>query len=191
MKFLRNTAYALIVLCAVGCIVILTYNGKKSGGKENTTTVAITETTSTPEVVIDDGRVDLDDVIEAVSVIISDVKADVKEVVASVPETENKSGEISYAEIVRLQEEEVALTQKILVAESNAAHGISVSGNNSTITISASTDPNYNFAVNKTTKKIHKIGCLLEPTGTNAAYYETMVDVVRAGYAEKCSVCSP
>jgi len=195
MKFLRNIAYGLIVLCAVGCIVILTYNGKKNDTENNTSTVAVDNGDSTSiDVVISDGEIGIDDVLSAASVIISEAKEDVIDVVASISASagENTTGEISYAEIVRLQEEEVALQMAADVSASNYANGIVTSTSTSTSTsASASASKDYNYVVNKTTKKIHRMGCLLEPKGSNASYYEKLSEAILAGYTDKCSVCSP
>lgn len=193
MKFLRNIAYAVIGLCAVLSIVILTYKGKTSDTDSENTSVAVTETESSKEVVVEDGEITAEDVLSAASVIISDVKDDVVSAVTSASNSasENTSGEISYAEIVRLQEEEVALEQKALVAESNKANGITASTSSTVSNTSDSTTKNYRYVVNKTTKRIHKVGCLMEPTGDNALYFETLTEAVAAGYSEKCTICSP
>lgn len=191
MKVLRTIQYLIIIACAVLVIVILTYNGKKTASdSEGESTVATFEDDT---VIISDGEISIGDVMDAASVIISDVKEEIKDVVSNVSVTkENKSGEIDYAEIVRLQEEEVALSMQADVSASNAAHGIVVSTSTSTsASKSASVEKTYYYVVNKTTGKIHKVGCLLEPEGKNAGYYEKMEDVKRAGYTDKCTVCSP
>lgn len=194
MRFFRGMAYALIALCAILCIVIITYTGSHGGGNVSATP----NDSSISVVVVENGEVSFDDVIEAAGVIISDVKEGVKEVVSSVAEKaseakENTSGEISYAEIVRLQEEEVALQQKADVSASNAANGIVIasSDKNNASTSTSAIDKKYNYAVNKTTGKIHRVGCILEPTGSNVQVYETLTEVYRAGYSEKCTICSP
>lgn len=189
MKFLRSLAYALIALCAIACVVIITYTGSKGGNNVSTNP----NDSSISVVVVENGEVSFDDVMEAAGVIISDVTEEVKEVVASVTSKDNTTGEISYAEIVRLQEEEVALQQRADVSASNAANGIVIASSDKTsATTSTSTvDKLYNYAVNKTTGKIHRVGCILEPTGSNVLVHETLTDVYRAGYSEKCTICSP
>ena len=96
----------------------------------------------------------------------------------------------SYDEIVRLQEREALDEQKALVKESNEKNGIVTSTSTST-SAKEENKKDYDYVVNKTTKLIHRKGCILEPNGDNAIYYEKLSDAISAGYKEKCTVCSP
>ena len=194
MKILRNIAYAIIGVCVLGCILILFYSGKNTD-EEKTETVAISN--EDDAVFIDDGEISIEDVYEAAQVIISDVKDEVIDKVNSISESisdaaasiENKN-EISYEELVRLQEEEALALQKALVEESNKKNGI-VTPTASTSTSSSASTKVYSYVVNLTNKKIHKIGCTLEPLGENAKKYEKLSEAIADGYKDKCPVCSP
>ena len=195
MKFLRGIAYAIIAVCMAGVATIVIY-AAKNGGK----TVQLVDSSVPKEVVIEGGEVTISDVLDAAGVIISDAKDDVVEAITTPIQTqgvkegttvsENNSGEISYDEIVRLQEREAMEEQKELVKESNEKHGIKTSTSTSTSTSEEKTKE-YNYVVNKTNKLIHRKGCILEPSGDNAIYYEKLSDATSDGYKEKCTVCSP
>ena len=196
MKFLRGIAYTIIAICMAGVATIVIY-AAKNGGK----TVQLVDSSVPKEVFIEDGEVTISDVLDAAGVIISDAKDEVVEAITTpiqtqgVKETEatvseNDSGEISYDEIVRLQEKEVMDEQKALVKESNEKHGINTSTSTSTSTKDEMTKE-YSYVVNKTTKVIHRKGCILEPKGDNAIYYEKLSEAISDGYKEKCTVCSP
>ena len=195
MKFLRGIAYAIIAVCMAGVAIIVIY-AAKNGGK----TVQLVDSSVPKEVVIEGGEVTISDVLDAAGVIISDAKDDVVEAITTPIQTqgikegttvsENNSGEISYDEIVRLQEREAMEEQKELVKESNEKHGIKTSTSTSTSTSEEKTKE-YNYVVNKTNKLIHRKGCILEPSGDNAIYYEKLSDATGDGYKEKCTVCSP
>ena len=190
MKILRGMAYALIILCVIGSIGILTYsgNGKQTTEEEDTLT--------SDSVTVSDGEVSTKDVISAAGTIISDVADDVKDAVSNLSST---SGEVSYDEIVKLQEEEALAEQKAVVEASNEANGISA--NDTTSSGSASTanaestvstvSTDYSYVVSKSSGKIHRSGCLLEPSGVNALYYSTLEAAIADGYTEKCTICSP
>jgi len=195
MKFLRGIAYGIIAICMAGVATIVIY-AAKNGGKS----VQLVDESVPKEVVIEDGEVTVSDILDAAGVIISDAKDDVVEAITTPVQTkeekktdvsENNSGEISYDEIVRLQEREALDEQKALVKESNEKNGIVTSTSTSTSTDKEEKTKEYNYVVNKTTKIIHKKGCLLEPSGDNAIYYEKLSDAISAGYKEKCTVCSP
>ena len=193
MKFIRSIAYGIVAVCIIGCLVILFYKGKDSE----------TKTTSDYEILISTEAGDM-----TVSEIIEEIKEDVKETVTpdststsasaststsvSASYKENDTGEISYSEIVRLQEEELLRQQKELVAQSNKEHGISVSSNDSKSSASTSASvKDYKYVVNKETKIVHRIGCLVAPSEDYAIYYEKLSEAIAAGYEHKCTVCSP
>ncbi len=184
MKILRGMAYALIILCVIGSIGILTYsgNGKQTTEEEDTLT--------SDSVTVSDGEVSTKDVISAAGTIISDVADDVKDAVSNLSST---SGEVSYDEIVKLQEEEALAEQKAVVEASNEANGISANDTTSTSSVSTTStvDTDYHYVVSKSSGKIHRSGCLLEPSGVNALYYSTLEAAIADGYTEKCTICSP
>ena len=194
MKFLRGIAYTIIAFCMAGVATIVIYAAKNDGK-----TVQLVDESVPKEVVIEGGEVTISDVLDAAGVIISDAKDEVVGAITAPIQTqgtkttdvsENNSGEISYVEIVRLQEREALDEQKALVKESNEKNGIVTSTSTSTSAKEENTKE-YNYVVNKTTKLIHRKGCLLEPNGDNAIYYEKLSDAISAGYKEKCTVCSP
>ena len=195
MKFLRGIAYAIIAVCMAGVATIVIYAAKNGGN-----TVQLVDSSVPKEVVIEDGEVTISDVLDAAGVIISDAKDDVVEAITTPIQTqgvkegttvsENNSGEISYDEIVRLQEREALEEQKALVKESNEKNGITTSTSTSTSTSEEKTKE-YNYVVNKTTKLVHRKGCILEPNGDNAIFYEKLSEAISDGYKEKCTVCSP
>lgn len=187
MKILRGMAYALIILCVIGSIGILMYsgNGKQTTDEEGTVT--------SDSVTVSDGEVSTKDVINAAGTIISDVADDVKDAVSNLSST---SGEVSYDEIVKLQEEEALAEQKATVEASNEANGISAndttsSGLASTANTESTVSTDCSYVVSKSSGKIHRSGCLLEPSGVNALYYSTLEAAIADGYTEKCTICSP
>lgn len=191
MKFLRSVAYALIALCIIGCIVIINYKGKGVDYSGYDSAASISEAVEAFDEEIKEYHFDFPDKTESV-LFKKTQTSTVSSVSASTSVSENNTGEISYAEIVRIQEEEKLKEQKTLVSKSNADNGIS-SNNKSPASTSTSTSTvkEYKYVVNKETGMIHRIGCLSEPTGENAIYYEKLSDAVKAGYKIKCTICSP
>ncbi len=189
MKFIRSIAYGIVAVCIIGCLMILFYKGKDGE----------TKITSDSEGLILTGSVDMNasEIKEAVKETASSASVETAASVltsasASSVYKENDTGEISYSEIVRLQEEELLREQKELVAESNKEHGILVSLNASKTSASTSASlKDYKYVVNKETKIVHRIGCLVAPSYDYAIYYEKLSEAIAAGYEQKCRVCSP
>lgn len=192
MKIFRGIAYSLIALCAVLCVVILTFGGKKINDEE-TPLVAIDDLSSqNEEVVVEGAEIGYSELLEAASVIAKDVTDEIKEAISSTKDSvsENNTGEIDYNTIVSLQEKEYEDTFKKVISDYNKENGIS--GNNSSASTSTVTSKkDYKFVVNRKTKVIHKIGCILAPLEENAEYYEKIKEAKQDGYTEKCPVCSP
>ncbi len=184
MKILRGMAYALILLCVIGSIGILTYSGNGKSATDEADSV------TSDSVTVNAKEVSAQDVISAAGTIISDVADDVKDAVSNLSGT---SGEVSYDEIVRLQEEEALAEQKAVVEASNKANGISANDtiSSSTVSITSTEGTDYAYVVSKSSGKIHKLGCLIEPSGVNALYYNTLEAAIVDGYTLKCTVCSP
>lgn len=192
MKIFRGIAYSLIAICAVLCIIILTFNGKKIDD-EKTPLVAADEIDHNEDVVVEDEQIGYSELLEAASAIASDVGEEIKTAISMASKesvSENDTGEIDYNVIVSLQEQEYENTFKKVISDYNKENGIS--GNNSASSSSTATSQKeYKYVVNKETKIIHKVGCILAPLENNAEYYERLKDAKVDGYKDKCPVCSP
>lgn len=193
MKFFRSIAYSIIAICAGLCIVIMFFS-KRTIVPEQVPLSATTEASTM--VVVEDGDVSFDDIKSAASAVISDAKENVKDFiengkVVEAPEG-NTTGEISYDEIVKLQNQELDEEFKKIIAEYNKEQGIVVPDNKETEEEKEEAKKDYKYIINKVTGVIHRIGCILEPIDKdNALYYETVTEAMKDGYKDKCPVCSP
>lgn len=193
MKILRRIAYGVIGVCVILCIIILCYKGKDID--DEATPLAGVESISEEVVVDADSEIGYKDLIDAASVIADEVADEIKSVISKDSAekesvSENNTGEIDYNTIVSLQEKEYEDTFRSVISDYNKANGISVSSATSTSS-SANAKKDYKYVVNKKTKTIHKIGCLLAPSKDNAEYFEKVKDAKLSGYTDKCPVCSP
>lgn len=193
MKVFRGIAYGIIGICVLLCIFILLYKGKNID--DEATPLAAVDSASEEVTVDADSEIGYKDLFNAASAIADDVKEEIKSVISSTSSdadsvSENKTGEIDYDTIVSLQEKEYEDTFRKVISDYNKKNGISVSSANSTSS-SASVKKEYKYVVNKSTKVIHKIGCLLAPLEDNAIYYEKIKEADKEGYSKKCPVCSP
>lgn len=190
MKLLRSVAYAIIAICIIGCIVIIKYEGKGVSYTYEDSAASISEAVAVFDESLKEYHYDFPEIEEKEEEKTGTV-ASVTVSSTSTSNIENNSGEISYSEIVRLQEEEKLKEQKVLVSKSNEKNGITTSTSTSKTSTSTSTPKEYKYVVNKETGMIHRIGCLNEPTGENALYYEKLSEAIKAGYKIKCTICSP
>lgn len=191
MKIFRGIAYGLVALCALLCIVILNYKGGKNRGDEATVSAGA-EPVSSAYGVVEDNKVEPEDIFEAASAIVSGVAGDIKDALASPGKdvSENNTGEIDYDVIVSLQEKEAEEAFRKTISDYNKENGISFSSTSASASFETST-PVYDFVVNKSKGVIHRTGCILAPLEGDASYYETVKDAKEAGYTDKCTVCSP
>lgn len=186
MKFLRSVAYAFVALCVALCLIILFYKGK---GTSFNAPLTITSTLAStdPFVEVKGDEVSAEEVKDAANAIISDAVSTVKDAISGLT---NKVGEVSYEDIVKLQNEALDEDFRKALEEYYKENGITIPKPEKPST-GTSTSPKMNYVVNKSNKIIHRIGCLLEPSEKNAAYYETLTKAQEAGYKDKCIVCSP
>lgn len=198
MKILRGIAYGMVLACAVLSIAILAYKGS-----ENSKAAAIRaemeaaenarmEANANAVVTVEGDEVGYDELISAASAIVSGVSMDIKTAIDNALSdiSENNSGEIDYEEIVRLQTEQVEGMFKDVISDYNKKNGISVSSSTEKKAEEELT-ASYDYVVSKSTKTIHKTGCILEPLLDDAVYFSTIKDAKAAGYTDKCNVCSP
>ena len=181
MKLVRSVAYAVIVICALLCIVIAIYASKKPSGEEGEKTiVSHSETTSESSGGIDSVLPNIVDIIVDREQTSGGAKTSI---------SGNNTGEISYDEIVRRQNEDLDREFRLIISDYNKKYGIEVKTPTST---SATVSKDYKYFVNKNTKLIHRIDCLLKAINADdMLYYETIKDAEKAGYTERCPVCSP
>ena len=101
----------------------------------------------------------------------------------------NNTGEISYDEIVRRQNDDLDREFRTVISDYNKKYGITTSTPAST---TATVSKDYKYFVNKNTKIIHRYDCLLKPVNSaDMLGYETIREAEKAGYTERCPVCSP
>ena len=185
MKLVRSVAYAVIVICALLCIVIAIYASRKPSGEEGGEQTASrsfeqTDTSASP----DSGAT-----VPNIADLILDRPGSGGSASSRVSISGNNTGEISYDEIVRRQNEDLDREFRTIISDYNKKYGIEVKTPAST---TATVSKDYKFFVNKTTKLIHRIDCLLKPVNSSdMIYYETIREAEKAGYTERCPVCSP
>jgi len=181
MKIVRSVAYAVIVICALLCIVIAFYatrKPKEAGEETKTTTSATTEVSDTA------GQSTVPDIADLIPDSPSSEGNSNRPSISG-----NLTGEIDYDEIVKRQDAELDRIFRETIAEYNKKHGIVTSTTTST---TATVSKDYKYFVNKETKIIHRIDCLLKPVkASDTLYYETIIEAGKAGYTERCPVCSP
>lgn len=185
MKLVRSVAYAVIVICALLCIVIAIYAMKKPAGEEGgeRTVSHSTVTESDPD------SFDSSATVPNLADLIKDPPAGSGTGGGKVSISGNNTGEISYDEIVRRQNEDLDREFRTVISDYNKKYGIVTSTPTSTTT---TVSKNYKYFVNKNTKIIHRIDCLLKPVNSaDTLYYETIKEAEKAGYTERCPVCSP
>ncbi|MBO4616833.1 MAG: hypothetical protein J5717_05745 [Lachnospiraceae bacterium] len=178
MKAVRSVAYAVIVICALLCIVIAFYASRKTGegGESSNTETSVTVSTS--------GSAEDSSVPNLADLIKEHPTTSTKPSISG-----NLTGEIDYDEIVKRQDAELDRIFRETIAEYNKKYGIVTSTTTSTTTTATK---DYKYFVNKATKIIHRIDCLLKPVNSSdTIYYETITDANKAGYTERCPVCSP
>ncbi|MCR4677562.1 MAG: hypothetical protein K5679_02275 [Lachnospiraceae bacterium] len=179
MKAVRSVAYAVIVICALLCIVIVFYASRKTGEGGESSDTETSVTVSTSGYAEDSSVPNLADLIKD-----HPSNTSTKNSISG-----NLTGEIDYEEIVKLQDAELDRVFRETIAEYNKKYGIVTSTTTSTTT---TTNKDYKYFVNKATKIIHRIDCLLKPVNSSdTIYYETITDANKAGYTERCPVCSP
>ncbi|MBR5761768.1 MAG: hypothetical protein IKX87_07045 [Lachnospiraceae bacterium] len=179
MKAVRSVAYAVIVICALLCIVIAFYASRKTGEGGETGNTEASVTVSTSGSAEDSSVPNLADLIKD-----HPSSTSTKNSISG-----NLTGEIDYEEIVKLQDAELDRVFRETIAEYNKKYGIVTGTTTSTTT---TTNKDYKYFVNKATKIIHRIDCLLKPVNSSdTIYYETITDANKAGYTERCPVCSP
>lgn len=194
MKFFRSIAYSIIAICAGLCIVIMFFSKRTIVDQQ----VPLSGTTeASTMVVVEDGDVSFDDIKSAATAMLSDAKENVMNFlengkVVEAPEG-NTSGEISYDDIVKLQNQELDEEFRKVIEAYNKEQGITVSDNSQVKKEETKeTQKEYKYVVNKATGVIHRIGCILEPIDkSNAVSYETITEAIKDGYKDKCPVCSP
>ena len=185
MKLVRSVAYAIIVICALMCIVIAIYAMKKpageEGGERTASHGAVTE--SNPDS-FDSGAT-----VPNIADLIKDHPAGSGTGTGKASISGNNTGELSYDEIVRRQNEDLDREFRNVISDYNKKYGIVTSTPTST---TATVSKDYKYFVNKNTKIIHRIDCLLKPVNSeDTLYYETIKGAEKAGYTERCPVCSP
>lgn len=199
MRMLRSVAYAIIAICACMCLIILLYRGRKDGGEVSAPGASV-EASVDNMVIVNGDDVSLEEIKDAANAIISDAAETVKDLLSTDKKDEKKeekgkentTGVISYDEIVRLQNEALDSDFRQALRDYYKENGISiVVPEPSKDDTSKVTPPEKNYVVNKNLKVIHRIGCMLEPAGSNALYYETLTAAKKDGYIDKCVVCSP
>lgn len=179
MKAVRSVAYAVIVICALLCIVIAFYASRKpkEGDETSGTEASVTESVSDSA-----GGSTVPNLADL-------IKDHPSSTSAKTSISGNLTGEIDYDEIVKRQDEELDRVFRETIAEYNKKYGIVTSTTTSTSTTATK---DYKYFVNKATKIIHRIDCLLKPVNSSdTIYYETITDANKAGYTERCPVCSP
>ncbi|MBR6309079.1 MAG: hypothetical protein IKR39_10790 [Lachnospiraceae bacterium] len=181
MKIVRSVAYAVIVICALLCIVIAFYASRDKSGSEEAASTSTPVTVSASDASGESTVPNLADLIK-----------DHPSSGADSGKTSisgNLTGEIDYDEIVKRQEAELDRAFRETIAEYNKKYGIVTSTTTST---TATVSKDYKYFVNKETKIIHRIDCLLKPVkASDTLYYETITEAGKAGYTERCPVCSP
>lgn len=195
MKIIRGAAYTIIALLLIASIVILNYKGKKNpdGASSAAVEASLPEEFAEEFKAFDSSTVVAPDY-GVVSFVTDKPKDASGNTVSGNSVSGNFTGEIKYSDIVKLQEEELDAEFRKTISDYNKKYGISVSENNTSTSKKVSdNDPlKYNYVVNKTTKKIHRIGCLVAPIAEdNKAYFETISQAEKAGYKDRCPVCSP
>ena len=175
MKLVRSVAYAVIVICALMCIVIAIYAMKKpageAGGERTVSHSTVTEA--------DPDSFDSGATVPNIADLIKDHPAG----------SGTGTGKASYDEIVRRQNEDLDREFRNVISDYNKKYGIVTSTPTST---TATVSKDYKYFVNKNTKIIHRIDCLLKPVNSaDTLYYETIKGAEKAGYTERCPVCSP
>ena len=184
MKLVRSVAYAVIVICALMCIVIAIYASKKpAGDSEGESTVSRTSA-SDNDSFLSDGESTIPNLADLINKPQSGGSSSSKSSISG-----NNTGEISYEEIVRRQNEDLDREFRNVISDYNKKYGIEVKTPTST---STTVSKDYKYFVNKNTKLIHRIDCLLKAVNSaDMLYYETISDAQKAGYTERCPVCSP
>lgn len=193
MRIFRSVAYAFIALCIIICIVIFLYS---CSDKKNDNPTSGSSNVVSIDGVSDNDTGNQSSKPEGSS---SDVTSTENEKVIASTDTnekkpmENTTGEISYDEIVRLQNEALDEVFRKTIAEYNKKYGITVSSNDVSSSDPVKKDPvDYKYVVNKSNGIIHRIGCILKPIDEkNAVYYELLQQAQKDGYKDKCTVCSP
>lgn len=184
MKLVRSVAYAVIVICALLCIVIAIYAMKKPEGEEGERTAShSTVTESAPD------SFDSSATVPNIADLIKDHPGGTGLGNTKTSISGNNTGEISYDEIVRRQNEDLDREFRTVISDYNKKYGIVTSTPTST---TATVSKDYKYFVNKNTKIIHRIDCLLKPVNSaDMLNYETIREAEKAGYTERCPVCSP
>ncbi|MBO4680238.1 MAG: hypothetical protein J5626_11290 [Lachnospiraceae bacterium] len=185
MKLVRSVAYAVIVICALLCIVIAIYASKKSSGDEEGEETVSFVTVTSP--VSDSSEVSV--TVPNIADLILDRPQSGSASSSKTSISGNNTGEISYDEIVKRQNEDLDREFRNVISDYNKKYGIEVKKPTSTTT---TVSKDYKYFVNKNTKLIHRIDCLLKPVNSSdMLYYETIKAAEKAGYKERCPVCSP
>lgn len=184
MKLVRSVAYAVIVICALMCIVIAIYASRKPAEDSGETSV-ISYVVTTSDTTTEDTRMSVPNIAE----LILDKQQSGGATSAGVSINGNLTGEISYDEIVKRQNEDLDREFRTIISDYNKKYGIEVKTPTST---SANLTKDYKYFVNKNTKIIHRYDCLLKPVNSaDMLTYDTIRDAEKAGYTERCPVCSP
>jgi len=187
MKLVRSVAYAVIVICALLCIVIAIYASRKPSGEEEgeTTVSRRVESVSSPDSPASESETSVPNIAD----LIQDIAQAVDTESSKTSINGNNTGEISYDEIVKRQNEDLDREFRITISDYNKKYGIEVKTPASTTT---TVSKDYKYFVNKNTKLIHRIDCLLKAVNdADMLYYETIKEAEKAGYKERCPVCSP
>ena len=184
MKLVRSVAYAVIVICALLCIVIAIYAMKKPEGEEGERTAShSTVTESAPD------SFDSSATVPNIADLIKDHPVGTGSGNAKTSISGKNTGELSYDEIVRRQNEDLDREFRTVISDYNKKYGIVTSTSTST---TATVSKDYKYFVNKNTKIIHRYDCLLKPVNSaDMLGYETIKEAEKAGYTERCPVCSP
>lgn len=185
MKLVRSVAYAVIVICALLCIVIAIYAMKKPSEEEGGERTASHSTVDGAASDSFDGGASAPNIAD----LIKDRPDGTGSGTGKASISGNNTGEISYDEIVKRQNEDLDREFRTVISDYNKKYGIVTSTPTST---TATVSKDYKYFVNKNTKIIHRIDCLLKPVNSaDTLYYETIKEAEKAGYTERCPVCSP
>ena len=186
MKLVRSVAYAVIVICALLCIVIFIYANKKNTGEEGNSAshVSLSDSGSDSGAGSYEGSTPPN-----IADLIGDKIGNGNSGSSKTSISGNDTGEISYDEIVRRQNEDLDREFRNVISDYNKKYGIETKTPTSTSTTATK---NYKYFVNKATKIIHRSDCLLKPVNSSDMLnFDSISEAEKKGYTERCPVCSP
>ena len=148
MKLVRSVAYAVIVICALLCIVIAIYASKKPSGEEGEPgeihVISHGSETEEPSESPESGAT-----VPNIADLIIDRAQSAGSSSSKVSISGNNTGEISYDEIVKRQNEDLDREFRTIISDYNKKYGIEVKTPTST---TATVSKDYKYFVNKNTK---------------------------------------